>query len=313
MRRDHLGSRRHGHFDDPAGLARSAVQRMAARRAEDCGGGQAGTSAQNRAATQAAGAPAGAQQTVPAPARPAANQLPAGRELKMVGVADIGELLIPDLVDGYIAGMGLRPRGWSQGATPEQRFQEGRDGRGQTATPPDGGAQRARRRLRRPRGATRRHRDVHPRAERAGSVAGPTGARRRPRHAAERACPCPRRARRHRASGQSGAAAQARPDPRHLRRRDNQLERRRRPEPPDPRPGARSHGGLDRAVHRRGDARTADRRERRARDLERPDRQHRGGGAGRHRLGRHVLSSGAPAPSTSSRPAASSSRRAPSR
>ncbi|HYI82532.1 MAG TPA: phosphate ABC transporter substrate-binding/OmpA family protein [Acetobacteraceae bacterium] len=116
----------------PQGSRALPSREIATRRAEDCGGGQAGTSAQNRGATQAAGAPAGAQQTVPAPARPAANQLPAGRELKLVGAADIGELLVPDLVDGYLAGLGLRPRGWSQGATPEQRFQEGRDGRGQT-------------------------------------------------------------------------------------------------------------------------------------------------------------------------------------
>ena len=104
---------------------------VAGRRAEECGGGQA--AAPNRgAAPQAAGAPTGTQ-TAQAPARPApaGNQLPPGRELKMAGVADIGELLIPDLVDGYMAGMGLRQKGWSQGATPEQRFQEGRDGRGQ--------------------------------------------------------------------------------------------------------------------------------------------------------------------------------------
>src|SRR3712207_1987817 len=49
----------------------------------------------------------------------------------MSGAADMGELLIPDLVDGYLAGMGLRPRGWAQGATPEQRMQEARDNRGQ--------------------------------------------------------------------------------------------------------------------------------------------------------------------------------------
>ncbi|GAA0582290.1 substrate-binding domain-containing protein [Craurococcus roseus] len=105
---------------------------VASRKAEDCGGGQAAAAPNRGAAPQAA---AGAQ-TAQAPARPAApaaasNQLPPGRELKMSGVADIGELLMPDLVDGYIAGMGLRPKGWSQGATPEQRFQDGRDGRGQ--------------------------------------------------------------------------------------------------------------------------------------------------------------------------------------
>ena len=117
----------------PQGSRAVPSSHVAARRAEECGGGAAaaGASGQNRAATQAAGAPAGAsrpRRLRPAPPR---SQLPAGREVRMVGVADIGELLIPDLVDGYIAGMGLRPRGWSQGATPEQRFQEGRDGRGQ--------------------------------------------------------------------------------------------------------------------------------------------------------------------------------------
>lgn len=103
---------------------------VAGRKPEDCGSGQGAT--QNRpAATQAAGASAGVQ-TAQAPARSAgAVQLPPGRELKMAGVADIGELLIPDLVDGYMAGMGLRPKGWSQGGKPEERFQEGRDGRGQ--------------------------------------------------------------------------------------------------------------------------------------------------------------------------------------
>jgi phosphate transport system substrate-binding protein len=105
---------------------------VAGRRAESCGGGQAAAAPQGPggAAPQAAGAPAGVQ-TAQAPARPASAQLPPGRELKMAGVADIGELLIPDLVDGYIAGMGLRPKGWSQGAKPEERLQEGRDGRGQ--------------------------------------------------------------------------------------------------------------------------------------------------------------------------------------
>ena len=113
----------------PQGSRAVPSSQVAGRKAEDCGGGQA--AGQNRpAAAQAAGAPAPTQ-TAQAPARPASNQLPAGREIKMAGVADIGELLIPDLVDGYIAGKGLRPRGWSQGATPEQRFQEGRDGRGQ--------------------------------------------------------------------------------------------------------------------------------------------------------------------------------------
>jgi phosphate transport system substrate-binding protein len=113
----------------PQGSRAVPSSQVAGRKAEDCGGGQA--AGQNRpAAAQAAGAPAPTQ-TAQAPARPASNQLPAGREIKMAGVADIGELLIPDLVDGYIAGMGLRPRGWSQGATPEQRFQDGRDGRGQ--------------------------------------------------------------------------------------------------------------------------------------------------------------------------------------
>ena len=102
---------------------------VASRKAEDCGGGQA-------AASNRGGSPAAGTQTAQAaPARPAAapatNQLPPGRELKMAGSADIGELLMPDLVDGYLAGMGLRPKGWSQGATPEQRFQDGRDGRGQ--------------------------------------------------------------------------------------------------------------------------------------------------------------------------------------
>jgi phosphate transport system substrate-binding protein len=117
----------------PQGSRAVPSSQVAARRAEECGGGQAATGAaagQNRAATQATGAP-GASQTAQAPARPANAQLPPGRELRLAGVADIGELLIPDLVDGYIAGMGLRPRGWSQGATAEQRFQEGRDGRGQ--------------------------------------------------------------------------------------------------------------------------------------------------------------------------------------
>lgn len=103
---------------------------VAGRKPEECGGGQAAT--QNRpAATQAAGAPAGVQ-TAQAPARPAsAGQLPPGRELKLAGISSIGDLLIPDLVDGYMAGMGLRPKGWSQGGKPEERFQEGRDGRGQ--------------------------------------------------------------------------------------------------------------------------------------------------------------------------------------
>lgn len=116
----------------PQGSRAVPSSQVAARRAEDCGGGQAAAAAQNRpaGATQAAGAPSGTQ-TAQAPARPASNQLPPGRELRFAGVADIGELLIPDLVDGYIAGMGLRPRGWMQGATPEQRMQEGRDGRAQ--------------------------------------------------------------------------------------------------------------------------------------------------------------------------------------
>ncbi len=115
----------------PQGSRAVPSSQVAARKAEDCGGGQAGAAAQagqNRAPAQAAGAPVAGAQT---PARPAAAQLPAGREIKMAGVADIGELLIPDLVDGYVAGLGLRPRGWSQGGSAEQRFQEGRDGRGQ--------------------------------------------------------------------------------------------------------------------------------------------------------------------------------------
>ena len=117
----------------PQGSRAVPSSQVAARRAEECGGGPAaaaGASGQNRAATPAAGAAAGTQ-TAQAPARPAGSQLPAGREVRMAGVADIGELLIPDLVDGYIAGMGLRPRGWSQGGKPEERFQEGRDSRGQ--------------------------------------------------------------------------------------------------------------------------------------------------------------------------------------
>jgi phosphate transport system substrate-binding protein len=116
----------------PQGSRAVPSSQVAGRRAEDCGGGQSRAAAAPAAAapSQAAGASSGTQ-VAQAPARPAGAQLPAGREIKMAGVADIGELLIPDLVDGYIAGMGLRPRGWSQGATPEQRFQEGRDGRGQ--------------------------------------------------------------------------------------------------------------------------------------------------------------------------------------
>ena len=168
----------------PQGSRAVPSSQVAARRAEECGGGQAaaaGASGQNRAATQAAGAAAGTQ-TAQAPARPAGSQLPAGREVRMAGVADIGELLIPDLVDGYIAGMGLRPRGWSQGATPEQRFQEGRDGRGQPQRrvtvermgPGDAfvalGERRADLAM-----STRA-------AERTGSVAGAAGAGRRPRH-----------------------------------------------------------------------------------------------------------------------------------
>jgi phosphate transport system substrate-binding protein len=118
----------------PQGSRAVPSSQVASRRAEDCGGGQAAAAGQNRPAAaqaQAAGAPAGTQTAQASPRPAAAAGLPAGRELKMAGVADIGELLIPDLVDGYIAGLGLRPRGWSQGASPEQRFQEGRDGRGQ--------------------------------------------------------------------------------------------------------------------------------------------------------------------------------------
>lgn len=121
----------------PQGSRAVPASQVAARRAEDCGIQAA--NGQNRPVPQAPAqpaapvpAPAVAQQ---APARPAATAaqatVPSMRELKMAGAADIGELLMPDLVDGYMAGLGLRPRGWSQGATPAQRFQEGRDGRGQ--------------------------------------------------------------------------------------------------------------------------------------------------------------------------------------
>ena len=118
----------------PQGSRAVPSSQVAARRAEDCGGQAA--AGQNRApaaAQQPAGGPAaGTQQTAQqAPVRPASAQLAPGREMRMSGAADIGELLVPDLVDGYFAGMGLRPKGWAQGATAEQRMQEGRDGRGQ--------------------------------------------------------------------------------------------------------------------------------------------------------------------------------------
>ena len=118
----------------PQGSRAVPSSQVAARRAEECGGGQA-AAGQNRASAsgqQVQATPAaGAQQTAQAQVRPASAQLPAGREMRMTGAADIGELLVPDLVDGYFAGMGLRPKGWAQGATAEQRMQEGRDGRGQ--------------------------------------------------------------------------------------------------------------------------------------------------------------------------------------
>jgi phosphate transport system substrate-binding protein len=116
----------------PQGSRAVPSSQVTARRAEDCGGQAAGQNRGPAAGQQAAGgSAAGAQQTAQAPARPVSAQLAAGREMRMSGAADIGELLVPDLVDGYFAGMGLRPRGWAQGATAEQRMQEGRDGRGQ--------------------------------------------------------------------------------------------------------------------------------------------------------------------------------------
>lgn len=71
------------------------------------------------------------------PSNPAAAT-PQGvlRDLRFAGSSTIGARLVPDLIDAYMGGVGLRPKGWELGQRPGERVHEGRsqDGNGMRAS-----------------------------------------------------------------------------------------------------------------------------------------------------------------------------------
>lgn len=56
----------------------------------------------------------------------------AAYNLRFGGSTMMGERMVPDLVDIFLAGNQLRAKGWAPGATPNERVQEGRGEAGRT-------------------------------------------------------------------------------------------------------------------------------------------------------------------------------------